>query len=117
MAAFIRNVTFDCADPVRLADFWGAALGLTERNVKEEEVLLANAEWGFPRLSFQHVPEAKAVKNRVHLDITAERLDVEVERLRDLGATVLKIVEREDFAWVVMQDPESNEFCVTAAGD
>jgi hypothetical protein len=112
MATFIRNVTFDCTDPVRLADFWAGALGLTERTVKEEEVLLANSEWGFPRLSFQRVSESKAVKNRVHLDITAERLDVEVERLRDLGATVLKIVERE-----VMQDPENNEFCVTAAGD
>jgi predicted enzyme related to lactoylglutathione lyase len=117
MAAFIRNVTFDCADPVRLADFWAGALGLTERHVKEDEVLIADAEWGFPRLSFQLVPEAKAVKNRVHLDITAERLDVEVDRLRDLGATVLKIVEREEFGWVVMHDPESNEFCVTAAGD
>jgi len=117
MAAFIRNVTFDCADPVRLADFWAGALGLTERNVKEDEVLIADAEWGFPRLSFQLVPEAKVVKNRVHLDITAERLDLEVDRLRDLGATVLKIVEREEFAWVVMHDPESNEFCVTAAGD
>jgi predicted enzyme related to lactoylglutathione lyase len=117
VAAFIRNVTFDCADPDRLADFWAGVLGYTERNTKEEEVLLASSDWGFPRLSFQRVPEPKSAKNRVHIDITAERLDEEVERLRSLGATVVKIVEREDFAWVVMHDPENNEFCVTAAGE
>jgi predicted enzyme related to lactoylglutathione lyase len=116
MAAYIRNVTFDCADPERLADFWGPRLG-SPNGTRRKKRCCSRTQRGASLVCRSSMPEAKAVKNRVHLDITAERLDVEVERLRELGATVLKIVEREDFAWVVMQDPESNEFCVTATGD
>ncbi len=66
------------------------------------------------RLLFQRVPEAKTVKNRLHLDLHAgpERRDAEVVRLRGLGATVLQEVKEPGTDHVVMADPEGNEFCV-----
>ncbi|MFC8514345.1 VOC family protein [Streptomyces sp. NPDC057257] len=66
------------------------------------------------RLLFQRVPEAKTVKNRLHLDLHpgAERRDEEVERLEGLGAGVLRRVREQGGEWVVMADPEGNEFCV-----
>ena len=66
------------------------------------------------RLLFQRVPEAKTVKNRLHLDVHAgpERREAEVERLVGLGATVLREVAEQGGTWVVRTDPEGNEFCV-----
>jgi hypothetical protein len=66
------------------------------------------------RLLFQRVPEAKTVKNRLHLDLHPGegRRTAEVERLRGLGATVLREVKEPSGEWVVMADPEGNEFCV-----
>ncbi|MFF3739755.1 VOC family protein [Streptomyces sp. NPDC002566] len=66
------------------------------------------------RLLFQRVPEAKTAKNRLHLDVHAgpERRDAEVERLTALGASVLREVKEPSGQWVVMADPEGNEFCV-----
>ncbi|MFI9819893.1 VOC family protein [Streptomyces sp. NPDC052013] len=66
------------------------------------------------RLLFQRVPEAKTVKNRLHLDVHAGegRREVEVARLEQLGASVLRQVQEPGGTWTVMQDPEGNEFCV-----
>ncbi|MFD0343031.1 VOC family protein [Streptomyces sp. NPDC127117] len=66
------------------------------------------------RLLFQRVPEAKTTKNRLHLDVHAgpERREAEVERLVGLGATVLREVAEQGGTWVVLTDPEGNEFCV-----
>ena len=77
-----------------------------------------------PRIYFQQVPESKVVKNRVHLDLNVgggatiplderrSRVDAEVKRLQSAGATVLRPMEKHGEYWVVMQDPESNEFCL-----
>jgi hypothetical protein len=77
-----------------------------------------------PRIFFQQVPEGKTVKNRVHLDLSVsggpsvapderrKRVDAEAVRLREAGATVLREVEESGEYWIVMQDPEGNEFCV-----
>lgn len=138
------QVTFDCADPRRLATFWAAALHyeipgppgeyaswdefLAERGIPEDQWNMASAardpdDVG-PRLYFQQVPEGKRVKNRVHLDLRCApglggdqrmaALEREAERLAGLGATR---VERHEPAWnhggfIVMTDPEGNEFCV-----
>ncbi|WP_406740004.1 VOC family protein [Streptomyces atratus] len=66
------------------------------------------------RLLFQRVPEARTVKNRLHLDVHAgpERREAEVERLAGLGATVLREVAEQGGTWTVLTDPEGNEFCV-----
>jgi len=139
------QVVFDGSDPDRLARFWAEALGyrlqdppegfgswedwLRAMNIPEEDWNSASAvvdpEGAGPRLYFQRVPEAKQVKNRVHLDLNVgggpgtpleehqRRVDAEVERLTGIGATVFRPgrVERGEY-WVIMQDPEGNEFCV-----
>jgi hypothetical protein len=77
-----------------------------------------------PRFYFQRVPEGKVVKNRLHVDVNVgggpstpiderkKRVDAEVERLKGEGATVFRPMEERDEYWVVMQDPEGNEFCL-----
>lgn len=66
------------------------------------------------RLLFQHVPEPKTVKNRLHVDVhsAAGEREAEVERIVGLGASVLRAVEHPGGSWTVLQDPEGNEFCV-----
>ncbi len=111
---FIRNVTFMTDDPRRLADFWSAALGLAERRDKADETICADAEWGYPRLTFQKVTDSAVRPRRLHLDLTADDRGVEVERLRSLGARVERDVAMEDgWTWTVMSDPDGSEFCVT----
>ncbi|TDC99721.1 VOC family protein [Nonomuraea deserti] len=121
--AKLRDVVVDCRHPASLARFWAATLdGYAVAPYDEAELarLRANGvddpeddptvlvEGGPPRLWFQHVPEHKVVKNRLHLDLDADDPDAEIDRLTGLGATV--VATRDD--WVVMADPEGNEFCV-----
>jgi Glyoxalase-like domain len=137
------QVVIDCADPARSAAFWAVALGYKEqdpppgfaswpdflraRGVPESEWNSANAvvdpDGRGPRLFFQRVPEAKVVKNRVHLDLNVgggpgtpderrQRVDAEVQRLEQAGATQQRAVAERGEYHVVMQDPEGNEFCV-----
>ena len=139
------QITIDCTDPAALAAFWAAALdyemqGPPEGYTSWPEALAAwgvpESEWNSanavvdptgagPRLFFQRVPEPKAAKNRVHLDVgvsdgpetpqDAKRSQVlpVVERLLGLGATEVRQVTEMGSFWVVMTDPEGNEFCVT----
>jgi catechol 2,3-dioxygenase-like lactoylglutathione lyase family enzyme len=109
----LRNITFMTDDPARLADFWQAALGLPERQTSVAEVLLADAEWGFPRFTFQQVRDAPHRPSALHLDLTPEDRISEVERLVELGAVEGATHGDDDFRWTVMQDPDGNEFCVT----
>ena len=110
MVSFIKSVTFDCDDPLRVAGFWAEALG---SNVDEDSTSarawVEPAGRGGPTLWFQKVPEGKAAKNRQHFDLRqVGAIADEVRRLERLGATVL--AGRDDL--VVMADPEGNEFCV-----
>jgi len=137
----LGNITFDCADPQKLSWFWADVFGyprgewpedlkrqLLESGLTEDDLLsrsIAEDPTGEgPRFFFQKVPEAKTVKNRVHLDVrtfpdrraTPAEVDVEAARLVALGAT---IVRKADMAWgpfgeyhYVFQDPEGNEFCL-----
>ncbi|MFD9959460.1 VOC family protein [Amycolatopsis sp. NPDC058986] len=111
-------VAFDCHRPEIVAAFWRAALGYgtVERWTDEDGTGYVEVkEAGQPSLLFQPVPEDKTVKNRVHLDLAPAELDQrgEVARLEALGATVVE----EDTAgpWIVLADPEGNEFCVLPA--
>jgi hypothetical protein len=128
------QVTFDCADPARLAAFWASALGyvvqpppegydswpafLTELGVPESEWNSRSAcvdpDGNGPRLFFQQVPEPKTAKNRVHLDVNVghDRIDDEAKRLAGEGATFVRDVTEMGARWIVMADPEGNEFCV-----
>lgn len=114
----VHFVTFDCAQPYELATFWSNATGWEihpDDGKEDDEVLLQ----GKLNLLFIRVPEGKSAKNRLHLDVTGSdgtTRDQEVERLVGLGAVVHE--ERrdpDDKGWVVMLDPEGNEFCVCRA--
>jgi hypothetical protein len=119
MTARPRNITFDCVDPYRLAGFWSQVTGYREDpdngNAPEDpEALLVGLD-GQPNLLFIKVPEGKAVKNRVHLDLVPARdtRDQEAARLLELGAMLVADHRRPDgTGWVVLADPEGNEFCV-----
>jgi hypothetical protein len=139
------QLVIDCADADRLARFWAAALGYQlepppegfptwddyyrDLGVPEEELgvgedRISDPEGHGPQIWFQVVPETKAIKNRLHLDINAsggrtvpietrkQRVDAEATRLASLGATIVRALQEEglDHYAVAMKDPEGNEF-------
>ena len=136
------QVTFDCADPGALAEFWAAALGYQVQGPPPGFDTWPDAltAWGVPRdqwnsrsaiidpdgkgsrIFFQRVPEGKTVKNRVHLDVRSApglegddrlaALEAEAARLAPLGATKVEVREDLQSIFIVMQDPEGNEFCL-----
>jgi hypothetical protein len=114
----IRHLCIDCADPYALATFWSEALGYPMRAnaFGDEQCAIDLPEGNHPRLIvFTKVPEAKVVKNRLHLDIApVERtLAEEVARLEAIGATVVdRRVGPRGAGWIVMHDVGGNEFCV-----
>jgi hypothetical protein len=115
MSSAVRHVTFDCHDAYALAGFWSAVTGGSRSAEDEPGDPEALVEGISPALLFVTVPESKTVKNRVHLDLEPQdrTRDEEVERLRSLGAAVADDQRRPDGSgWVVMTDPEGNEFCV-----
>ena len=110
MPAYIKSVTFDCADALVLGTFWAEALGTDlDEDSTSDKAFVEPAGWGGPTLWFQRVPEPKTAKNRQHFDLRAPGpVADEVARLEALGATVH--TPGDDL--VVMLDPEGNEFCV-----
>ncbi|EPD69623.1 VOC family protein [Streptomyces sp. HGB0020] len=115
MVSVLQNVAIDCADAYELARFWsrvtGRPLDPEDRpGDREVQVLLAEG----PVLYFNQVPEAKMVKNRIHLCLRPETSrEQEVERLLGLGATLVADHRSPDgTGWAVLADPEGNEFCV-----
>jgi hypothetical protein len=116
MSSLVGSITFDCARPYELAQFWSEVVGFpVSADDKPDDEVALEPPAGHPVLLFIRVPEGKAVKNRVHLDIRPRELtrDAEVERLEGLGAR--RIDDRrtpEGLGWVVLADPEGNEFCV-----
>ena len=111
-AVSVMALTIDCADPAALADFWGKALGrpVSPGATAENAQLDATDPASGPRLFFQNVPEAKAVKNRLHLDLLTEHYEEEIERLTGLGAKPLNEVKVPGARWTTFADPEGNEF-------
>jgi Glyoxalase-like domain len=110
MPSFVKNLTFDCQDALRVARFWAAALGSdVDEDSTDERAYVEAAGWGGPNIWFRGGREPKAAPNRVHLDLRAlTTMAEEVERLAALGA---EVVERYPDI-TVMRDPEGNEFCV-----
>jgi hypothetical protein len=115
----IQCVNIDSVDPDRIAQFWEQALGWRRTHADVDEVVLeppaGSPEDGVsPDLLFLRVPETKTIKNRIHLDLRPEDQDAEVQRLIGLGATRVD-VGQGDAKWVVLADPDGNEFCVLRA--
>jgi len=114
MAAKFTELVIDAADPEALAAFWAEVLGYERiESADEGEVELKGPEGSGPTLLFVPVPEPKAVKNRVHIDVNPVGCDQaeEVERVLGLGARPVDIGQGEQ-TWVVLADPEGNEFCI-----
>jgi len=103
----------DCRDPELVGRFWSAALDLPLQSHEDGEWWLEPGD-GSHDILFLQVPEAKSVKNRVHLDLRPDDQRSEVERLIGLGARE-KDIGQGEVTWVVMADPEDNEFCVLRA--
>lgn len=113
MGAGLDTVTFDCADPVRVATFWAAALGFELADVDPDGSYVRDPSGRTRGIFFQPVPEPKTTKNRVHLDLRPTgSMAEEVERLKALGATERGFIEEGGSFWTQMRDPEGNEFCV-----
>src|SRR5947207_6843502 len=113
MGSRFTELIVDCADPAGLATFWSAVLGWQPPGRYTEAVEIAGPPGSGPSLLFLHVPEPKSVKNRLHIDVNPVGCDqaAEVERLVGLGARRINIGQGEQ-TWVVLADPEANEFCV-----
>jgi hypothetical protein len=113
------QVTFDCAEPERVARFWSEVLGY-----EQQGPVCVDPSGVGPRLYFQRVPEGKVVKNRVHLDVRVgtglvgeerlEALEAECARLLPMGASRVRLLTADDEneSCLVMQDVEGNEFCL-----
>ena len=101
----------DASDPVLLGRWWQHALRWVVVDEAPDEFEIRPAPERLPGLLFVRAPEAKTVKNRLHLDFRPKDQDLEVSRLLALGATRVDIGQGEP-SWIVLADPEGNEFCV-----
>ncbi|MEU2587733.1 VOC family protein [Streptomyces avermitilis] len=114
----IHNITFDCTgDPYDVGLFWSALLGrpLDDDDKPGDPAALIHDPDGGPGLLFLRVPEGKSVKNRIHFDLRprGRTRDEEVERALGLGARkVADHIRPDGSGWVLLADPEGNEFCV-----
>jgi len=119
----LQCITVDAHDPRALAQFWAEVLGwkigegVNEIEVWIERELGDPNNTGFPDILFLKNSDVKNVKNRLHLDLRPDDQDAEVRRLEKLGAKRIEIGQSADpdTSWVVMADPEGNEFCVLRA--
>ena len=101
----------DARDPVGLGRWWQHALGWTRVNDDPDEYEIRPNPDRLPGLLFVPATEAKSGKNRLHFDFRPDNRDAEVQRLLELGATLADVGQGEQ-SWVVLADPEGNEFCV-----
>jgi hypothetical protein len=115
MGLFVDWLGIDCADPAGLARFWTVALDYKILDGDDpDEAAIVPKDGPGTKILFFRVPEGKQVKNRLHLDLRPEDQAAEVARLEGLGATKVDIGQGEQ-TWVVMADPEGNEFCILRA--
>lgn len=114
MTSRIANIAIDANEPQLLSDFWCAALGWVVHEVEAGVITIGTSEGSWPAIDLVPVPESKAGKNRLHLDLRADRSTQaqEVDRLLKLGARRVDVGQEPEVTWVVLADPEGNEFCV-----
>ncbi|MGH7640303.1 MAG: VOC family protein [Candidatus Dormibacteria bacterium] len=115
MGSRFHSVVVDCHDPAAQARFWAKVLDYSIVYEETDEVVAARDDDTYPALVFVPVPEEKTVKNRLHIDLAPGDRDEEVERLLGLGARRVDVGQGKEVTWVVLADPEGNEFCVLSA--
>ncbi|MEX3510501.1 VOC family protein [Kocuria carniphila] len=116
MTSYMHSLAIDAHDPKALADFWCRVLHYQIDYEEEGFVSTTPKEGRSLRLEFIRVPEGKTVKNRLHLDVRAldSTQDAEVARVESLGAYRVDVGQTSKDSWVVLADPEGNEFCILA---
>lgn len=117
MTVRIANLCVDAADPAKIAAFWQQVLGWDLEDEDPDEVAVVAPEGSkgrgvLPDMLFLRVPEPKTVKNRLHMCLRSTDQAAEVARVEALGARRVDIGQGDDVSWVVLADPEGNEFCV-----
>jgi predicted enzyme related to lactoylglutathione lyase len=120
MTIRMQCVCVDSNDPDTLATFWADVLGWRRTFADTDEIVLeppvgSREDGVVPDLLFLRVPETKSVKNRLHIDLRPDAQDAEVRRIEALGAQRVSVGQGADATWVVLADPEGNEFCVLRA--
>jgi len=112
------GLVLDCNDPEALAPFWATALDYVPLGAVENYVLLVPDARPGPKLLLQRVPEDKSGKNRMHLDIEVADIEALATSLEGLGAQRVRadVVTEHGNHWILMADPEDNEFCICDGG-
>lgn len=114
MGLRFSEICIDARDPEAQGAWWSAVLGWRHHVDQDGDVVLTAPPGAGPNWLFLAVPEDKTIKNRLHLDFTPDDQTAEVQRLIGLGARHVDIGQGEQ-SWVVLADPEGNEFCILAA--
>ena len=114
MSSRIAAIVIDAVQPRVVADFWCSVLGWQVVGEDDGVISIAPADGSWPTIDVAPVPEKKTVKNRLHLDLRADGMPTgdELDRLLDLGARHADVGQGPDATWVVLSDPEGNEFCL-----
>ncbi|WP_405874115.1 MULTISPECIES: VOC family protein [unclassified Streptomyces] len=112
MAVSLHHIVVDAHDLPGLARFWCQVLDWKVLSEKEREVVIGPDEFAPTGICFMPVSDPKSVKNRLHFDLAPDDRATEVERLLGLGARRVDIGQGDAVGWVVLADPEGNEFCV-----
>jgi hypothetical protein len=107
-------VVIDALQPRLIADFWCAVLGWQIVDTDGDVITIGPADRSWPTIDVVAVPERKTIKNRLHLDLRADGVSTaaELDRLASLGARPADVGQPPDASWVVLADPEGNEFCL-----
>ena len=114
MPSRLAVIAIDAVDPEVVAGFWCAVLGWTILEREAGGITIGDDERSWPMIDVFAVPEGKTVKNRLHFDLRADGLSTadELDRLLALGARHVDVGQSSDASWVVLADPEGNEFCL-----
>ncbi|GAA2429875.1 VOC family protein [Streptomyces lavendulocolor] len=112
MAVSLYQIAVDALDVPGLARFWARVLDWKVLYEDDQETVIGADVAALPGMVFVPVADGKAVKNRLHLDLAPDDQAAEVERIIGLGARRVDVGQGDDVTWVVLADPEGNEFCV-----
>jgi hypothetical protein len=116
MPSRLAVIVIDAVRPHRIADFWCSVLGWQIIDQDAGVITIAAADRSWPMIDVAPVPESKIIKNRLHFDLRADGVSTaeELKRLLQLGARRVDVGQPPDASWVVLADPEGNEFCLLA---
>jgi Glyoxalase-like domain len=115
MGTVVSTIVVDSLNPLQLARWWSDVLDRPLDESDDPEISLLPLDGVGPEILFVPVPEAKAVKNRLHLDVRPQNgsdQETELRRLLELGARRIDVGQGPDVSWIVLADPEGNEFCL-----